>query len=67
VKHGRDGARTGIVVGRLEADGRRFLARADERDGDLLALLGSAEQPVGERVYARCFESGHRVTTTAPR
>jgi len=67
VKHGRDGARTGIVVGRLEADGRRFLARADDRDGDLLALLGAAEEPVGERVYARCVEFGNRVTTTAPR
>jgi acetyl-CoA C-acetyltransferase len=67
VKHGRDGARTGIVVGRLEADGRRILARADERDGDLLALLGSARQPVGERVYARWLGSGNRVTTTAPR
>ena len=67
VSRGRDGARTGIVVGRLEADGRRFLARADDRDGDLLTLLGSAEEPVGERVYARSSESGNRVTTTVPR
>jgi acetyl-CoA C-acetyltransferase len=64
VKHGRDGARTCIVVGRLEADGCRFVAQADDRDGDLLALLGSAEEPAGERVYARSFAFGNRVTTT---
>jgi acetyl-CoA C-acetyltransferase len=67
VTRGRDGARTGIVVGRLEGDGRRFVARADDRDGDLLALLCSAGQPVGERVYARSFEFGNRVTTTRAR
>jgi len=64
VSRGRDGARTGIVVGRLEAGGRRFLARADDRDGAMLALLGSAEQPAGERVYARSFEFGNRVSTS---
>ncbi len=63
VKHGRDGARTGIVVGRLEADGRRFLARA--RDGDMLGLLSTAEQPAGERVYVRCAGDLNWVTTTA--
>ncbi len=63
VKHGRDGARTGIVVGRLEADGRRFLARAG--DDDTLGLLSAAEQPVGERVYVRCADAVNRVTLTA--
>jgi acetyl-CoA C-acetyltransferase len=63
VKHGRDGARTGIVVGRLKADGRRFLARAD--DGDMLALLSAAGQPAGERVYVRCAGDVNRVTTAA--
>jgi acetyl-CoA C-acetyltransferase len=67
VKHGRDGARTGIVVGRLDADGRRFVAQADERDGDLLTLLGSADEPVGERVYARSLAFGNRVTITRAR
>ena len=60
VKHRRDGSRTGIVIGRLEADGRRFLARA--ADGEVLDLLGSAEQPVGERVRARCVDAVNQVT-----
>ena len=62
VKHRRDGARTGIVVGRLEADGRRFLARGD--DPGLLDLLGCAAEPIGERVYARSSDAGNRVTAT---
>jgi len=55
VKHGRDGARTPIVIGRLDADGRRFVARGDDRDPGLADLLSSAAQPVGERVYVRSF------------
>jgi acetyl-CoA C-acetyltransferase len=65
VKHRRDGARTGIVIGRLEADGRRFLARAD--DGAALALLGSAEQPAGERVWVRCAGGVNRVSVRVAR
>ena len=63
VTHGRDGTRTGIVVGRLAADGRRFVARADDRDTGVLGLL-TAGEPIGERVYARSFGSGNRVTTS---
>ncbi|GIF26714.1 acetyl-CoA C-acetyltransferase [Actinoplanes tereljensis] len=62
VKHSRDGKRTGIVIGRLEADGRRFVARGD----DVLDLLGGGE-PIGERVYVRSFGAGNRVTTTEAR
>ncbi len=65
VKYRPDGTRTGIVVGRLEADERRFIARGDERDPDLVDLLSSAPEPIGERVYARSFEFGNRVATTA--
>jgi acetyl-CoA C-acetyltransferase len=64
VKHGRDGSRTGIVVGRLDADGRRFVAKGD--DDDLLAVLASAE-PVGARVYIRSFGIGNIATTTEER
>jgi acetyl-CoA C-acetyltransferase len=56
VKHGRDGARTGIVVGRLDDDGRRFVARA--ADDEALALL-ETEEPVGARVVVRSGEDGN--------
>lgn len=52
VKHARDGRRTGIVVGRLERDDRRFLAVARDDDEELLDLL-SAGEPLGARVRVR--------------
>ena len=64
VKHARDGGRTGIVVGRLEADGRRFVARGD--DDALLGLLTTGE-PIGGRVYAKSFGQGNRVTASRER
>jgi acetyl-CoA C-acetyltransferase len=63
VKHGRDGARTGIVIGRLDCDGRRFVARTDDRDTDLLDFLTTAPEPIGQRVYVRSFGFGNRVAT----
>jgi acetyl-CoA C-acetyltransferase len=48
VRHGRDGRRTGIVVGRLQRTGERCVAMAD--DDELLELL-SSEQPVGQPVH----------------
>jgi acetyl-CoA C-acetyltransferase len=66
VTHRRGGARTGTVIGRLDADGRRFMARGDDRDPDLLDLLSSGE-PVGAPVWARSFGFGNRVTTTRAR
>jgi len=63
VTYGRDGTRAGIVVGRLDGDGRRFVARADDRDTGVLGLL-TAGEPIGERVYARSFGFGNRVTTS---
>jgi acetyl-CoA C-acetyltransferase len=56
----------GIVIGRLEADDRRFLARSVDGDTGLLELLGS-EEPVGARVYARSFGEGNRVTVDEAR
>jgi len=64
VRHSRDGKRAGIVIGRLEADGRRFVASGD--DESLLALLTSGE-PFGARVYTRSFGTGNRVTTSDAR
>ena len=66
VVHGRDGARAGIVIGRLDADGRRFIARGDDRDPGLVELLTTAPEPVGERVYVRSSEAGNRVTVSGP-
>ena len=62
VRHRRYGARTGIIIGRLDADGRRFVARTDDRDAELLELLAAAPDVVGQRVYVRSAESGNRVT-----
>jgi acetyl-CoA C-acetyltransferase len=64
VTHARDGKRTGIVIGRLDAGGRRFVARGD--DEELLGLL-TAEEPVGARVYARSAPTGNKVTTSEER
>ncbi len=62
VRHSRDGRMTGIVIGRLYADGRRFVARGDDRDPGLIELLSTGE-PVGKKVYVRSFGFGNRVTT----
>ena len=67
VKHGRDGSRTGIVIGRLDGDGRRFVARGDDRDPGLTELLLTAPEPIGERVYVRSFGFGNRATRTRAR
>jgi acetyl-CoA C-acetyltransferase len=64
IKHGRDGTRTGIVVGRLEKDERRFVARGGDRDTGIIDLLAAGE-PIGERVYVRSFGFGNRVTASA--
>src|SRR5215472_4421316 len=66
ISHRRDGGRTGIVIGRLDRDGRRFIARTDDRDTGVLALLSEGE-PIGERVYVRSFGFGNRVTVSDTR
>ena len=65
VKHARDGRRTGIVIGRLRRDGRRFIARGD--DPDLFDLLTTAKEPIGQPVHVRSSGAGNRVTTTRAR
>jgi acetyl-CoA C-acetyltransferase len=66
VRYGRGGRRTGIVVGRLEDTGERFLANALEDDEEILGLL-TAPEPIGQRVYVRSLKHGNRVTTTQER
>jgi acetyl-CoA C-acetyltransferase len=54
-----DGRLTGIIVGRLEADGSRFLATTE--DDDLIALLTDGD-PLGRSVSVRSFDYGNRCT-----
>ena len=62
VKHGRSG-RTGIVIGRLDATGERFIATGIDSDTGILDLLDGPE-PIGQRIYVRSFGYGNRVTVT---
>jgi acetyl-CoA C-acetyltransferase len=66
VKHDRKGNRTGIVVGRLEDGGARFLAMTTKGDEAILDLL-SAGEPIGQRVFVRSTARGNQVTTTEAR
>ncbi len=66
VVHGRDGGRTPIVIGRLDADRRRFIARGQDGDPALAELLANAPEPVGQPVYVRSSEAGNRVTASGP-
>ncbi|MEN4477063.1 acetyl-CoA acetyltransferase [Mycolicibacterium cosmeticum] len=50
---------TGIIVGRLDADGSRFLATTD--DAALVALLSDGE-PLGAAIAVRSTEQGNRAT-----
>jgi acetyl-CoA C-acetyltransferase len=64
VQHGRDGRRTGVVIGRLEDDDRRFVAvvpPVDAGGAELLELLSTGD-PAGTRVYASSAGGVNRVT-----
>lgn len=65
VTHRHDGSATGIVVGRLTADDRRFLATTAEGDTGTLDLLRTGE-PIGTRVHAHATPEGNRITLRAP-
>jgi acetyl-CoA C-acetyltransferase len=49
--------RTGIIIGRLDADGSRFLATTE--DDDLVALLSDGE-PLGAAITVRALDYGNR-------
>jgi acetyl-CoA C-acetyltransferase len=51
--------RTGIIVGRLDADGSRFLATTV--DAELVALLSDGE-PLGAAIAVESTEQGNRAT-----
>jgi acetyl-CoA C-acetyltransferase len=66
VDHGRK-AKTGIVFGRLESDGARFIAQVASGDDELLTLLETAEEPIGQRAFVTAHGYGNRVTISAAR
>lgn len=66
VTHRSDGNRAAVVIGRLAADGRRFIANAHADDTELLDQLGAGE-PLGMTVFARSFGFGNRVALSQSR
>ncbi len=50
---------TGIIIGRLDADGSRFMATST--DEELVALLSEGD-PLGARISVRSTEKGNRAT-----
>jgi acetyl-CoA C-acetyltransferase len=66
VIHRRSGGPIGVVIGRLQADGQRFVAATVDGDEELLQVL-SVGEPIGQRVFVRSFGFGNRVTATRER
>lgn len=62
INHGSDG-KIGIVVGRLEADNRRFVANVIDGDQAMIERL-ETDEPIGSRVFVRSTNRGNRVSTT---
>lgn len=63
VARGRNGNK-GIVIGRLESTGARFLATVAGGDDALLSMLEDDPEPIGHRVYVTPFAYGNRVTSS---
>jgi acetyl-CoA C-acetyltransferase len=61
VAFGRE-TNSGIVIGRLESDGARFLAQVPPGDHELMTLLETGDEPVGQRVFVTAHGYGNRVT-----
>jgi acetyl-CoA C-acetyltransferase len=49
--------RTGVIAGRLDADGSRFLATTTDKD--LLTLMSDGD-PLGAAIVVRSTEHGNR-------
>ncbi|MBW0017985.1 MAG: acetyl-CoA acetyltransferase, partial [Mycobacterium sp.] len=61
VTDGRNG-KTGVVIGRLESGGGRFVARVASGDNELMDVLRHADEPIGQRFYVTALNSGNRAT-----
>jgi acetyl-CoA C-acetyltransferase len=57
--YGKSGAETGVVVGRLEATGERFIAMTATGDSETLERLQSTD-PLAKRIFVRSFGVGCR-------
>jgi len=55
-----------VIVGRLEANNRRFLALSADGDADLLARM-LREEPIGQRIFARSTGYGNCFTFSRAR
>ncbi|MDQ2635501.1 MAG: acetyl-CoA acetyltransferase, partial [Actinomycetota bacterium] len=66
VEHTRKG-KNGIVIGRLAANGDRFLALVAPEDAELMDLLQTADDPVGQSIYVTALGHGNRVTVSEDR
>jgi acetyl-CoA C-acetyltransferase len=60
VAYGRKGT-TGFVIGRLKSDNSRFVAKVADEDDELLGMLQSADEPVGQPIYVSALDAGNRV------
>ena len=49
------------MIGRLESDGSRFIAKVADGDDELLALLQTGDELVGQRIYVAAVGDGNRV------
>jgi acetyl-CoA C-acetyltransferase len=65
VTRGRNGP-IGVVIGRLESDGSRFIAKVADGDDVLLAVLQTGDEPVGQRIYVTAAGDGNRVAMRGP-
>jgi acetyl-CoA C-acetyltransferase len=65
VTYGRNGP-TGLVIGRLESEGSRFVAKVADGDDELLALLRTGDEPVGQRIHVTAGGDGNRVRMRGP-
>jgi acetyl-CoA C-acetyltransferase len=63
VRHTRDGERSGVVIGRLDADGRRFVATLAAGADDVLDLLSNGD-PFKAPIYVRALPEGNRVASS---
>jgi len=61
--HHKDRPPTGVVIARLESDGRRFFANIDHRDPVAMQLLQDGE-PFGQRLYAHATAQGNRLLSS---